>query len=93
MIILYQNKTRVHRSFSLGPETILVSMSVMLVFESSSAILMTDAATASHTLWYVMELCFLFKVDSSIVVLLTTLLLSQYILAGPVIGIPTIRSL
>jgi len=51
------------------------------------------AATASVTLWYVIELCFFFKVEVGIVALVMTDLLSQKTFAGPSIGTPNIQSL
>ena len=48
------------------------------------------AAIASQIWWYVMALCFFFKADDGIVVLITTLLLSPNIKAEPSMGTPII---
>ena len=54
----------------------LVKTSATLILESMWQKRMSLAAMASRTWWYAIALCFFFKADDGIVVLMTTLLLS-----------------
>ncbi len=76
-----------------GPDKGFVKISARLVRPSSFAIRIVPWAAASRTLWYAMALCFFFNVDSGLVQFATTPPLSQYMLAGPSMGMPNIRSL
>ncbi len=81
------------RFLNAGPGRHLVNKSARFSLDCTFAILKIDAATASLTQRYVMELCFFFSVELGIVALITTELLSQNTLAALSNGMPNIHNL
>lgn len=68
-------------------------MSAILVELSSFATRIVLAAIVSQTLLYATALCFFFNVYSGLVELMTTLLLSQYTLVAPSVGMQNLCNL
>jgi hypothetical protein len=87
----YDKHPEQRKCASLGRN--LVRTSLQLYLPASCDTRIAPIATHSRTRRYVMELCFLCKVDARFIALRMTLLLSQKVLVGPLIGIPNIRNL